>query len=319
MFTETTNVQNSILFLGTARETLSNLIEQSKLEEKESLKNHIMNEATDFEILHAIVYEEFPAADVKYDVFDEMILMSEFKNLILEDYFGICSIVNEDIINEVIHTVDTVTPYGLSTALPIIEHSTKTQFSFDEAKFWTRLEEHYTSVLVEQAEDPFTAAKEIDPAKIKKAIASVGAQYSTLKDELKKSGERIFQSKQNLKAALAKKAGAADPAQAEKARAALQKANQTNRALIAKQKDLLAKQSSLKHSLSLAYQKGKAGAASGAAAAGAKTVAALQAVGAKTGAGAVASKIAAAGGYTCLLYTSPSPRDRTRSRMPSSA
>ena len=25
------------------------------------------------------------------------------------------------------------------------------------------------------------------------------------------------------------------------------------------------------------------------------------------------------GAYTCLLYTSPSPRDRTRSRMPSSA
>ena len=25
------------------------------------------------------------------------------------------------------------------------------------------------------------------------------------------------------------------------------------------------------------------------------------------------------GSYTCLLYTSPSPRDRTRSRMPSSA
>ena len=25
------------------------------------------------------------------------------------------------------------------------------------------------------------------------------------------------------------------------------------------------------------------------------------------------------GTYTCLLYTSPSPRDRTRSRMPSSA
>ena len=25
------------------------------------------------------------------------------------------------------------------------------------------------------------------------------------------------------------------------------------------------------------------------------------------------------GGYPCLLYTSPSPRDRTRSRMPSSA
>ena len=26
-----------------------------------------------------------------------------------------------------------------------------------------------------------------------------------------------------------------------------------------------------------------------------------------------------AGGQVCLLYTSPSPRDRTRSRMPSSA
>ena len=30
-------------------------------------------------------------------------------------------------------------------------------------------------------------------------------------------------------------------------------------------------------------------------------------------------KDAAVFAYTCLLYTSPSPRDRTRSRMPSSA
>ena len=29
--------------------------------------------------------------------------------------------------------------------------------------------------------------------------------------------------------------------------------------------------------------------------------------------------VASSGSYTCLLYTSPSPRDRTRSRMPSSA
>ena len=30
-------------------------------------------------------------------------------------------------------------------------------------------------------------------------------------------------------------------------------------------------------------------------------------------------QIPVAGDYICLLYTSPSPRDRTRSRMPSSA
>ena len=37
--------------------------------------------------------------------------------------------------------------------------------------------------------------------------------------------------------------------------------------------------------------------------------------------GAPAGKMLGTGGpdYTCLLYTSPSPRDRTRSRMPSSA
>ena len=29
--------------------------------------------------------------------------------------------------------------------------------------------------------------------------------------------------------------------------------------------------------------------------------------------------LAAAAGYVCLLYTSPSPRDRQKSRMPSSA
>ena len=32
-----------------------------------------------------------------------------------------------------------------------------------------------------------------------------------------------------------------------------------------------------------------------------------------------AAKMAMDSGMTCLLYTSPSPRDRTRSRMPSSA
>ena len=35
--------------------------------------------------------------------------------------------------------------------------------------------------------------------------------------------------------------------------------------------------------------------------------------------GLVDETILNAGDYTCLLYTSPSPRDRTRSRMPSSA
>ena len=34
---------------------------------------------------------------------------------------------------------------------------------------------------------------------------------------------------------------------------------------------------------------------------------------------AKAGGVEASGPYTCLLYTSPSPRDRTRSRMPSSA
>ena len=31
------------------------------------------------------------------------------------------------------------------------------------------------------------------------------------------------------------------------------------------------------------------------------------------------SEVVKAMAYSCLLYTSPSPRDRTRSRMPSSA
>ena len=33
----------------------------------------------------------------------------------------------------------------------------------------------------------------------------------------------------------------------------------------------------------------------------------------------LAKELRAQGAYICLLYTSPSPRDRTRSRMPSSA
>ena len=39
----------------------------------------------------------------------------------------------------------------------------------------------------------------------------------------------------------------------------------------------------------------------------------------KGGAGGTYDHLDPSGGNTCLLYTSPSPRDRTRSRMPSSA
>ena len=39
----------------------------------------------------------------------------------------------------------------------------------------------------------------------------------------------------------------------------------------------------------------------------------------KQDAGFIAQEVAEAIPYACLLYTSPSPRDRTRSRMPSSA
>ena len=35
--------------------------------------------------------------------------------------------------------------------------------------------------------------------------------------------------------------------------------------------------------------------------------------------GAKSHAVSVGAGYICLLYTSPSPRDRTRSRMPSSA
>ena len=39
----------------------------------------------------------------------------------------------------------------------------------------------------------------------------------------------------------------------------------------------------------------------------------------EAGSAAEAIKVLTENLYTCLLYTSPSPRDRTRSRMPSSA
>jgi len=119
MFTEKVNVQNSILFLGTARETLANLVESSSIKEKESLVNHIMNEASDYEVLYALVHEEFPASDVKYDVFDEMFLFDQLKDAMLGNYHEMCDILKEDVVTEFVSTVDTVTPFGISTALPI--------------------------------------------------------------------------------------------------------------------------------------------------------------------------------------------------------
>jgi len=308
MFTEKVNVQNSILFLGTARETLANLVESSSIKEKESLVNHIMNEASDYEVLYALVHEEFPASDVKYDVFDEMFLFDQLKDAMLGNYHEMCDILKEDVVTEFVSTVDTVTPFGISTALPIMEHSAKTQFAFDRLAFWQRLEGHYSRLLEQGAEDPFTAADVAIPGKEK--IAQMGAEAT--KKAMAAANVAIEKGKKLLDAhkgkmndlaadidkkrqAIKKYMTAGETERADLATKALQKSNQKMKAIKgelastqSKLKDLTAKQGQLRYHLSQVMKKGKEAVGTAAAGAVAKGTAALQAIGTKTGAAGIA-------------------------------
>jgi hypothetical protein len=115
--TENQNVAESILFLLSAREALSYIVEESSVDHKEELKNFLMNEASDYEIMHMLIHEEMP--NEKYDFANEVRLFSDLKEQVLMNFNTIGEYLGEGAVT-FINKVDTVYP-EFSSAAPILE------------------------------------------------------------------------------------------------------------------------------------------------------------------------------------------------------
>jgi hypothetical protein len=117
------NIAESILFLLSARESLSCMVEASSVDHKDALKNFLMNEASDYEIIHMLMHEEMP--DEKYNFANEIRLFSDLKEQVLVNYNILEKYIGESI-QTFINEVDTVYP-DFSSAVPVLEFQLATQ------------------------------------------------------------------------------------------------------------------------------------------------------------------------------------------------
>jgi len=121
--TENQSIAESILFLLSARESLCYMVEGSSVDHKDTLKNFLMNEASDYEIMHMLIHEEMP--NEKYNFSDEVRLFSDLKEQVLINFSTIGKYLGEDAVT-FINKVDTVYP-DFSSAAPILEFQLDTK------------------------------------------------------------------------------------------------------------------------------------------------------------------------------------------------
>jgi len=314
------NVPESILFLGSTRLTIAEIVKSSSLEEKKNLSNFILNEASDYQVMSLLMGEELP--EKKSNIFEEERLFDDLKDLITANYLELTELVSGDVLNTIVHRVGSITPKGLSSAPPLLEFAVE-RGPASEKYFWEK-------VLQEQFSPEDLEGPGIDPAKVKaawnwlkaispitikkdpKAVAKVQKAIAATKAVGADVADKVKDADIHLKNLIRAKVGA-DP----KRIAGLEKQIASQKKLI---KSLNAKSATisdtlktlgtqLKQAMSAKYAAGAA-AAKGVAAKGATAaqaakgtavgavkglpaagVAALKAIGAKTGAGAVATKV----------------------------
>lgn len=122
--TENVNYQDSILFLLSARMALKEIVKLSSVEEKESLNEFIIKEASDYQVISLLVNGELP--EEKYNIIEESVLYSKLKEQLILNYNSISEVVEPKLINNIIFEVDSIYP-NYSTSASIMEFISSVQ------------------------------------------------------------------------------------------------------------------------------------------------------------------------------------------------
>ena len=173
ILTENINVSDSVLFLVAARIALSNIVEESAIEDKDYVKSFLVNEASDYQIMSLLVREDLP--EEKFNEVDELLLFSELKELIVENYELVSEFVEPDIIKDFIFEVSSIYP-EFSSAYPILEF----QAGVEREAYLSEIPKKPSEYLKGAAK---YVGKKLD---VKKQLAKAGAAIKDIPGDIKK-------------------------------------------------------------------------------------------------------------------------------------
>ena len=129
------SINDSLTFLAISRMAICEAIDQSDVAEKESLKNYITNEASDYEVMHLMVLDEMP--EEKFNSQDEAVVWEVFRRNLIRN-LDIFTEDEAEVVDQLLFELGPVYEYGLSSAKPIMEHQAKTGM-LDEKKLFKSL------------------------------------------------------------------------------------------------------------------------------------------------------------------------------------
>jgi len=106
--TENVNYNDSVLFLLSARMALKESIELSSIESKDRLKEFILKEASDYQVMSLLVDGVLP--EEKQNKEAERIIFSRLKEQLIFNYDIISEVISSTLTNNIIFEVDSIYP-----------------------------------------------------------------------------------------------------------------------------------------------------------------------------------------------------------------
>jgi len=112
---ENVNTFDSLLFLGCARMTLKEAVPGD-----EAFAQFVLNEASDYEIMHAIIREDFP--EVPHNAEDEAVLFEELQEVVDENYQYLSEHMDNDALASLIE-IGPISDQGVSSSYSFLEEA----------------------------------------------------------------------------------------------------------------------------------------------------------------------------------------------------
>ena len=158
--TENVNHSDSVLFLLSARTTLKEMIELSDVESKDQLKEFIIKEASDYQVMSLLVDGVLP--EEKENIISEGVLFSRMKEQIVRNYSSISELVEPSLLNNIIFEVDTLYPLSTSSILKeSVEDSGKLGSLLEADTDMGGVDKHIAGVKAKRSADSFGGDYEV--------------------------------------------------------------------------------------------------------------------------------------------------------------
>lgn len=161
------NIKESVIFLNFAREALTSVIECAKSEHTEDLVNFVMNEASDYQVMHLLTYNCLPTSEGT--IIDEENVFEDFRTAIMLNEDVVDETVYEGFSLEMISELGPVTPYlsGIGSHImmeSVLSGDITEEMMFENAiSYFESHEEELNEITAAQAKEIGASRRKITP------------------------------------------------------------------------------------------------------------------------------------------------------------